>query len=60
MRVVSIIGAFGAGKSTCIDLLVREFVHRDVPVGVVVNDQGIFNLEAQLDGRVPLEVIGGG
>jgi putative protein kinase ArgK-like GTPase of G3E family len=60
VKVVSIIGAFGAGKSTCIDLMVRAFADRDVPVGVVVNDQGIFNLEEQLGGRVPLEVIGGG
>ena len=60
MRVVSIIGAYGAGKSTCIDLLVRAFADRDVPVGVVVNDQGMVNLEESLGDLVPLEAIGGG
>lgn len=60
MRVISIIGMYGAGKSTCIEYLVRALAEREVPVGVVVNDQGMVNLEEALDGRVPLEVIGGG
>jgi putative protein kinase ArgK-like GTPase of G3E family len=60
VRVVSIIGAFGAGKSTCIDMLVRAFADRAVPIGVVVNDQGMVNLEELLGDGVPLEAIGGG
>lgn len=58
--MVSIIGAFGAGKSTCIEMLVRSFADRAVPIGVVVNDQGIVNLEELLGDGVPLEAIGGG
>jgi Ni2+-binding GTPase involved in maturation of urease and hydrogenase len=60
VRVVSIIGAYGTGKSTCIEMLVRAFADRDVPIGVVVNDQGMVNLEELLSDKVPLEAIGGG
>jgi putative protein kinase ArgK-like GTPase of G3E family len=60
MRVVSIIGAYGAGKSTCIGMLARAFADREVPVGVVVNDEGMVNLEETLGGLMPFEAIGGG
>jgi Ni2+-binding GTPase involved in maturation of urease and hydrogenase len=60
VRVISIIGAYGAGKSTCIEMLVRAYSDRDVPIGVVVNDQGMVNLEELLSDKVPLEAIGGG
>jgi len=60
MRVISVTGLLGAGKSSCILAALRELERRGIPGGVIVNDQGEVDLEAELDGRIPVDTIGGG
>lgn len=60
MKVISIIGMYGAGKSSCIELLARTLIAKGTTVGVVVNDQGEVDLEQRLNGLAPVETIGGG
>ncbi len=61
MKVVSVIGLLGAGKSTLIATLLREAAGRGLRSGVVVNDSGAVSLETdEILRSHPVRVIGGG
>lgn len=61
MRVVSIIGLLGAGKSTMVRRLLEEAEHRGLAAGAVINESGptAFDDEGLRD-RFPIRAIGGG
>ncbi|GAB4251581.1 MAG: hypothetical protein Kow00129_12440 [Thermoleophilia bacterium] len=61
MKVVSIIGILGAGKSSLIRHLLEEADRRGMTAGAVVNDNGEVSLDVpEIRSRHPVRRIGGG
>jgi G3E family GTPase len=61
VRVISIVGMLGAGKSSLIRALLDESASRGLTGGVVINDAGEVELDApEVTDRYPVTVIGGG
>lgn len=61
MKVISVIGLLGAGKSTLIEAMLAAAARRGLRSGVVVNDSGEVSLETEEILRThPVQVIGGG
>ncbi len=59
MRVISVIGLLGSGKTRLIRLLLAEAAARGERPGVIVNQSGETSLD-DLEARFPVEAIGGG
>jgi G3E family GTPase len=61
VKVVSIIGLLGAGKSSLIRALLKESQARGESSGLVVNDAGDVLLDVpEVTERHPVTMIGGG
>ncbi len=61
MKVLSVIGVLGAGKSTAILAALEEISRRGGRAGVVINDTGEVQLETEaVMERFPVRSIGGG
>jgi len=61
VKVLSVIGMLGAGKSTAILATLEEIARRSQRAGVVINDTGEVQLETDaIMERFPVRRIGGG
>jgi G3E family GTPase len=61
LKVISIIGLLGAGKSSLIKALLAEAEVRELRSGVLVNESGEVALDVpEVTDKYPVSIMGGG